>query len=133
MFRVWRTGLMVFTHVNQSRCSNPLTLGARPLRVWTDGHQTVSRPWTEQPPVAAPVDRMQIHNASCSDNIGRYVVTNVGVLYADEGVVLKDVGILVEDGVVQCIQKRRGCLVGRKGVEIYDLRGGSVVPVWTLI
>ncbi|KAJ3038171.1 hypothetical protein HK097_003244, partial [Rhizophlyctis rosea] len=106
---------------------DPLTLAARPLRVWTDGHLTISRPWTGQPPTPVSAPKMQLlNNATCSDTAERYFVSNVGTLYADEGVVLHDVGILVEDGIVKCIESGKGCLAG--AVEEYDLRGGNVMP-----
>ncbi|KAJ3036750.1 hypothetical protein HDV00_002412 [Rhizophlyctis rosea] len=104
---------------------NPLALGARPIKVYTDGHLTISNPWTKIPAPDPAADILH-HEQKCPDKARAYVVTNVGTLYADENTVLRNVSIGVKDGVIECIESGSGC--GMVAGEVFDLRGGSVIP-----
>ncbi|TPX55745.1 hypothetical protein PhCBS80983_g05069 [Powellomyces hirtus] len=107
----------------------PLSLGAHPLRVYTDGYETISQPLGKNSSVAAestPETRSVLKipdtPTHCSANVSVYSITNIERAHTNETGPYEISSIVVENGVVTCLGscEPRG--------DVYDVGGGVVTP-----
>ncbi|KAJ1562323.1 hypothetical protein HK096_011351, partial [Nowakowskiella sp. JEL0078] len=104
----------------------PLELGATPLKVYVDGIETFSLPFTPKPEAVAAVFSEEVVEEKW-DELETFTIKNIGKLIADEETEIFDATLVIQDGLIKCFSNVDGECTA-EGVE-FDLEGGYVVPV----
>ncbi|KAI8814834.1 hypothetical protein BJ742DRAFT_784580 [Cladochytrium replicatum] len=118
----------------------PLEIGAHPIKVFVDGYETHSTPFTPKSAAkAVPKSSIEVVSSpisekttTCSRRAGNtildhqtFTIANIGKLIADEATEIAEAEIVVDKGFVKCFGQKGTCKAS--GV-VYDLAGGYVVP-----
>ncbi|KAF9241518.1 carbohydrate esterase family 9 protein [Melanogaster broomeanus] len=134
--------------------SHPLAVGATPIHVFIDGisqlpsahvalkpssHQTTPKVPNFDNEAAAVLQHDGLPPLQPSKKVGgRVLFTNVTTIFSRDGDGVTEMSldgmaergvVLVENGAIQCVGTEQSCVVPpRHGLEIVDLRGGSISP-----
>jgi imidazolonepropionase-like amidohydrolase len=147
MGQAWRIGLLA-PHYDADIVvwdRHPLQIGAKPVRVFTDGIQTFYDEYHDHQPMI-PRSKSIIPQAndddlknnettfmeklSCSPQAKTFKIVNIDKLYADENRVYSDASLVVDKGVITCIgEGAEACPVETSNTHVVNAQGGSIIPV----